>query len=62
MENFHCLDDVFLIKMHDSDSIKLLYIIQDYQHLLVITNTVLASVMNFSETVPSTNIKILRGI
>lgn len=37
--------------------------IQDYQLLLVITNIVLASVMNFSETVPRTNInKILRGI
>lgn len=37
--------------------------IQDYQLLLVITNIALGSVMNFSETVPRTNInKILRGI
>lgn len=62
MENFHCLYDVLLIKMHDTDSIKLLYIIQDYQLLLVTANIVLASVTNFSETVPSTNIKIARGI
>lgn len=44
MENFHCLYDVFLIKMHDTDSIKLLYAIQDYQFLLVITNIALAIV------------------
>jgi len=62
MENFHFLYDVFLIKMHDTDSIKLLYIIQDYQLLLLITNITLSSVMNFSETVPSTSMKILRGI
>lgn len=41
MENFHCLYDAFLIKMHDIDSIKLLYAIQDYQFLLVITNIAL---------------------
>lgn len=60
MENFHCLYDVFLIKMHGTDSIKLLYIIQDYQVLFVIANIALARVLNFSEIVPSTNIR--RGI
>lgn len=60
MENFHCLYDIFMIKMHGTDSIKLLYIVQDYQVLFVITITVLARVLNFSETVPSTNIR--RGI
>lgn len=44
MENFHCLYDMFLIKMHDTDSIKLLYVIQNYKFLLVITNIALAIV------------------
>lgn len=48
MENFHCLYDLFLIKMHDTDSIKLLCVIQNYQLLLVSTNIVVANVMNFS--------------
>lgn len=42
MENFHCLYDVFLIKIHDIDSLKPLYVIQDYQFLLVIINIALA--------------------
>lgn len=62
MENFHCLYDLFLIKMHDTDCIKLFYIIQNYQLLLAIINILLASVKNVSELVPSTNIKTARGI
>lgn len=62
MENFHCLYDVFMIKMHGTDSRMLLYKIPDYQLLLVITNTVLANVTNFSEHVSSTYIMILTDI
>lgn len=48
--------------MHDTDCIKLFYIIQNYQLLLAIINILLACVMNFSELVPSTNIKTKRDI